>query len=463
MLSVASGLILLVAGCASNPSMAEKQARADVANVGAALQVGEVPSLRGGPMAQAGGVGAPRLLVSPPRLAADSPESDYILYALYRHPAVRAAYFDWRASVAAIAPARSLPDPKFTFQADIASMVTSFMPGVMFDVMAWEKRAAMGREATAASRVAYRDYVTAVLTTAAGVRKAWVELAYAEDTDRLYGHSVRSAEQAVALAGADYVTTRGMVNFDQQVRFQNMLAEHHAHHAAIADLIAAARAKLKSALGLLPTDDDPPWPATTLRASPLPSEAELWRRAVANNADVARMRAMVDMALAGVDVARQSGTPDFSAGAMVDLKTTPVMYRPTATISLPVWRDKIRGNVAAAAARREGAAARVTAEELNLAAELAELLYMVRKADRMLDYIDRIALPNLERTLGSAEAASESGMGSSTMIAETQLMAIDLRHERLDMLRDREDAAVDLALLIADVTPEGTGLLGSRE
>jgi len=71
----------------------------------------------------------------------------------------------------------------------------------------------------------------------------------------------------------------------------------------------------------------------------------------------------------------------------------------------------------------------------------------------MLAYIDGTALPNLGRGLAFAEAGAQSGMAAPAMISETRLMAIDMRHERLDQLRQRELAAVDLALLTAAVAP----------
>ena len=64
-------------------------------------------------------------------------------------------------------PTRALPDPQFTFEADIADTLMTFMPGLMFDFMTRGKRSAMGREMIASSNVAYRVYVTAVLSAAA--------------------------------------------------------------------------------------------------------------------------------------------------------------------------------------------------------------------------------------------------------------------------------------------------------
>ena len=332
----------------------------------------------------------------------------------------------------------------------------TLMPGLMFDFMTPGKRAAMGQEATATSMVNRRTFDATVLRTAAEVRKAWVDLAYAVELDRLYISTIHAVDEALELANAEYPTTRGMAGFEKQIRLQNVITQHPAHHIAVADRLVAARARFKSALGLAPGESDPPWPHPALTATPLPTEDELWRRVSATNPELAKMRAMVDMTIAGVEVARKAGTPDFSAGAMVDLKASPLMVRPTGSVSLPIWREKIAAGIAAAEARRDAALARVSAEQLNLAAEVAQMLFMVREADRMLVFIDSVMLPNLERGLAFAEAGAQSGMAGAAMIPETRVMVVDMRHERIDLLRQRELAAVDLALLAADVTPAGT-------
>ena len=438
-----------ITGCAGAPSQIETAARDRVNRVGDELRSAPKPGEGGRPRAE-----KPAL----PALRADSPPAEFVRYAVLNHPAVAAAYYDWRAAVEAITPARALPDPQFTFQADITNTLMTFMPGLMFDFMAPGKRAALGREAAAAGDVAHRAFVVTMMRTAAEARKAWVELAYVAEVDRLYGSTIHAVDEAISLANADYATARATAGFDKQIRLENLAAQHHAHHAAVADRLLAARVRFKSALGLAPADPDPIWPQPALAATSLPTEDELWRRASATNPELAKMRAMVDMAIAGIEVAHRAGTPDFSLGAMADFKANPLMIRPTATVSLPIWRDKIAANIAAAEARRDAAIARVSAEQLNLAAELAQMLFMVREADRMLAYIDGTALPNLERGLAFAEVGAQSGMTGAAMISETRLMALDMRHERLELLRQRELTAVDLALLSADFAPLPAGL-----
>lgn len=429
----------LSSGCASLPPSAERSARADLQATGAALLARE---------------GRPAL----PVLRADSPPEEFVRYAVLNHPAVAAAYYDWRAGVEDIAPARSLPEPSLTFEADITDTLMSFMPGLMFDIMGAGKRAAMGREATAVAGVARRTYLAVLLNTAAAARKAWIELAFIEEAIRLRELSAGTLGRSRDIANADYTTGRGMGSLTDQVRFTNEIAKVHSDLATLADRRTAVRARFKSALGLAPADPDPSWPRPVLMPTALPGEDELWRRASAANAELGRMRAMVEMAVAGVEVARKTGRPDFTLGLMADLKADPLMFRPTASLKLPIWREKIAATIAAAEARRDASEARVTAEQLNLAAELAQMLYMVREADRMIAYIDHTALPNFDRTIATAEAGYQSGMAGPAMIPETQLMALGLRLERAVALRERETAVTDLMLLTADVAPAGSPL-----
>ena len=433
---------LVLASCASAPLPEEKSARDDMQATGAALLARE---------------GRPAL----PVLHADSPPDEFVRYAVLNHPAVAAAYYDWRAAVEAITPARALPDPKFTFEADIADTLMTFMPGLMFDFMGAGKRAAMGREATAAADVVRRSYLSAVLNTAAVTRKAWIELAFVDEAIRLREMSAGALERSLELANSDYTTGRGMGTLANQVRLTNDIAKTRSDLATLADRRTAVRARFKSALGLAPAEPDPAWPQTALASTILPGEDELWRRAAANNAELGRMRAMVEMAVAGVDVAHKAGRPDFSLGLMADLKADPLMVRPTATATLPIWRSKIAANIAAADARRDASAARVSAEQLNLAAELAQMLYMVREADRMITYIDRTALPNFDRAIATAEAGYQAGMTGPGMIPETQFMALTMRLERAAALRERETAVTDLLLLTAAVAPAGLALPGA--
>ncbi len=441
--SLALALGASLAGCTLAPSSAEKTAREQVAQLGSTLRPAAMKPML-------------------PELRTDSPVGEFVRFAVLNHPQVEAAYHDWRASVSAIAPTRALPDPQITFEADITDTLMTFMPGLMFDFMTRGKRAAMAAEMTATSVVAYRTYVVTVLRVAADARKAWIELAFIDEAIRLRESSVGALEQSLEIANTDYTTGKGMGTLANQIRVTNDIAKIRTDLAILADRRTAVHTRFKSALGLAPTDRDPAWPQASLAPTALPSEDELWRRALSANPELGRMRAMVDMAIASIEVARKARTPDFTIGGMSDLKAVPLMLRPTATVTLPIWKEKIAANIAAAEARRDASAARVTAEQLNIAAELAQMLYMVREADRMIAYIEQTALPNFERAIETIAAGYQSGMTSPGMIPETQLMALVMRIERVAALRERETAVTDLFLMTADIAPAGAPLIAGN-
>jgi len=141
---------LLLSGCQGIERPDEHQARRDLAFVGQAYRPGAV---------------APRLDASPGL-------SNYLQFAMMTQPQVRAAFFDWAASVERITVERSLPDPKLTFQAYITDVLTSLMPGLAQDFPGPGKLKAAGKVAGDESRTKYFAFETAALQAAFVVKQA---------------------------------------------------------------------------------------------------------------------------------------------------------------------------------------------------------------------------------------------------------------------------------------------------
>ena len=78
----------------------------------------------------------------------------------------------------------------------------------------------------------------------------------------------------------------------------------------------------------------------------------------------------------------------------------------------------------------------------------------------MIAFIDKTALPNLDRTLASTEAAVQSGMSGAGMIPESRYMQTNMRIERAAALRERERAVAELLLMTAQAA-NGADLLPS--
>ena len=121
------------------------------------------------------------------------------------------------------------------------------------------------------------------------------------------------------------------------------------------------------------------------------------------------MEAEVRQAQASLDLAYKAKVPDFSLGLMADVKMSPVLYRPLATMTLPLWRDKIAAEIAAAQAGRRAAQARLTAGQINLTVDFAGKSFDYREVKRNLDLLQEQLIPKAQQSLEIARAAYLSG------------------------------------------------------
>lgn len=384
-----------------------------------------------------------------PVLDENATAQDYERFALLNHPRVYAAFYRWWAQVEAITPARSLPDPMLTFQADITDMLMSVMPGIMFEIPAWGKLEAMGKEAAAGARAAYREYVMALYETQTQLLMAWAQLRYSEQMLLLAEQSVQVLGQSVSIAGADYGTGRGMGSLQMQAEQMNARDKAVADLENLRDALELARVRFKAALGLGYADPAPFWPQEAFPAPAPASAEELWQQIAEGSPRLQALREMAAMATAQIAMAHTEGRPHFEAGVMVDTKSTPLMYRPEFKMTLPIWRDKIAAVIASAQAQELAAQADLGQAELELAAELAESLLMLRQSERLERYVRDVALPGIERARISADAGYRSGGGDFGSIASLRLMELQMKQDLAMAERDRSLSLAEIAMLTA--------------
>ena len=64
----------------------------------------------------------------PPELTGDSTISDYLEYAAYNNPGLKAAFDRWTAALEKIKPARTLPDPRLSYSYYLSEVETRVGP-----------------------------------------------------------------------------------------------------------------------------------------------------------------------------------------------------------------------------------------------------------------------------------------------------------------------------------------------
>jgi outer membrane protein TolC len=220
--------------------------------------------------------------------------------------------------------------------------------------------------------------------------------------------------------------------------------------------------QLKAALGLKHDDPDPP---TTRRFEStiidIPPE-QLLTRALENNPRLRIMEAEIRQADAAIRVAQRGRIPDFTLGLEVDVKPSPFVWRPQAGMTLPIWRDKIAAQIAAAQSGKRAAEARLSAEQITLAVDLAQQSFMLRESDRNLRLLQERLLPRAQNSLEIAQAGYGSARVGFIDLIDAQRTFLEFRLAEVDAKAQRELALAELSLLVLGQVPTGAPVLATE-
>ncbi|MCF7765830.1 MAG: TolC family protein [Verrucomicrobia bacterium] len=429
---------VLLTGCTGVPTQSEKTARADVAVVSARLGAGTVDE---------------------EQLTVESGLGDYLRYGMLHQPGVRQAYYDWIVSVERITGVRSLPDPRLTFRADVGSLVMVLIPGLMQDLPGPGKLGLRADVASEESASKYFQFASAVLRAAFEVKQAYYRLYFLEDKIGIHRENLALLSELEQLA-----LTRNAVG---KVTLQDVLRaqiEWEGLNTAIENLEDSRGllvAQFKAALGIGAGQPDPPIPgrfeSTVLD---LDSEA-LFATALRMNPQLKAAEAEVRMAQAGISLARRARVPDFFLGLKADLKQSPTVWMPEAGMTLPIWRDKIAAELAAAQGRKGAAEARLSGEEIDLAVSFADRMFSYRESMRNLVLLQERLVPKARQSVEVARAGYMAGQIDFFNLIDADRTLLQFQLSTVDARIQRELMLADLSLRILSVPPPGAPLLSA--
>jgi outer membrane protein TolC len=432
-------LLVLVAGCRGIVTPGEKEARQQVRAVAGSYRPdGRRPEL--------------------PTLTSQSSLSNFLAYALLNQAQVEAAYFDWLASVEGITVARSLPDPQLTFQMDIQDVVTSLMPGVMMSFPGLGKLRAAGALAAAESQTRYFAFKSASLQSAYEVERAYYQLYFLGEKLRVNRENLALVSDLAKLARAQNEV--GRVTLQDVLRAQIEERRLQTDLANLEDSRGPLLAQFKAALGLHADQPAPPVPER-LESVPLDlTSDQVLAAALARNTRLSGLEAEVRTAEASITLASKARMPDVTVGAMADLKTTPTLYRPWGTVSLPLWRDKLAAEVAQAQANKRAGEARLSAEQIELAVAVAERAFLYRQASRNIELLQKQLLPRQLQSLEVARAGYLAGQIDFFNLTDAQQTLLRFSLDEVEARAQREQALAELSF-IAEGMPTTSAPMGA--
>ena len=428
----------LLAGCRGVPTDGERTARMSLRSVQQVYRPEDRPA-------------------DLPVLGTNSPLADFLLYAMLNQARVEAAYYDWAAAVERVTVERSLPDPRLMFSTDIKDVVTAVMPGLMQEFPGPGKRKAAADVATAESKAEYFAFEAAVLQTAYDVKRAYYRLHFLADTVRINRENLALLSELERIARAQNET--GKATLQDVLRAQIEQDRLDTEIANLEDSRNPLLAQFKGALGIRPEQADPPFPAQFESGSLELTSEQLLATAFARNPRLRAMEAEVRMADAGIRLARKSKVPDFNLGVEVDVKSAPYMVRPQAGMTLPIWRDKIAAEIAAAQNRKRAAEARLSNEQIILAVDFADKMFTLREAGRNLDLLHGKLVPKARQSLAVARAGYLAGQIDFFNLIDAERTLLSFQLAEVDARLQRELAQAELSLVIAGVPPVGAPVL----
>ncbi len=388
-----------------------------------------------------------------------APES-FVRHAIYRHPQVEAAYYEWLAAVERITRERSLPDPRLTFEADIGRMLMAAMPGLMMDFPGPGKLRAAADVASAEARAKYFQFETALLQVVFGFKKAWLEL-------RLVDGQIQVNEEMVALLGdleklAQSRTEVGKGSLQDVLRVQMERDRLKTELVNLRDSRGWYLTQYKAALGLGAEAGTPPLPRAA-SASPLTMSGDaVLQAALARNPRLKAMEADVRRAEAALVSAKRTRIPDFALGVEADVKASPVFARPSAGMTLPLWRDKIAAEIAAARDSEGASRARLSSERLALTVEVAMKTFQYRESTRLLALLQNSLLPKARQSLEVARGGYSTGGVDFINLLDAQRTLLEFRLAEVEARVKRELALAELSVQVMGIPPEGAPVLKSE-
>jgi len=432
--------LLLVVGCKGTATKGEREARRQVQAVaGDYRPEGRKPEL--------------------PALTSQSGLSNFLTYALLNQPQVEAAYFDWMAAVERITVQRSLPDPQLTFQMDIQDVVTSLMPGLMMSFPGMGKLRAAGAVATAESQAKYFGFREASLESGYAVQRAYYRLYFLEEKIRVNRENLDLLEDLERLARAQNEV--GKATLQDVLRAQIEMDRLRNEIVNLEDSREPLLAQFKAALGMGADQPPPPVPGR-FESTPLDVTADgVLEAALTENTRLKAMAADVHAAEAAIRLAYKARMPDTSVGLMADAEMSPVLYRPWGTVSLPLWRDKLAAQVAEAQANKRAGEARLSAEQIGLAVDVAERSFVYREATRNLEVLQNQLLPRQRQSLEVARSGYLAGQVDFLNLTDAEQTLLRFSLDLVEARTQRELSLAELSYIIQGMPPSG-GATGSR-
>ena len=394
-----------------------------------------------------------------PKLNEEASLEDYISYAMLNNPGLRAAFDRWKAALEKMAPARTLPDPRFTYANYIKEVETRVGAqeqkfGLAQTFPWFGKLDLQGEMALQAAQADHQRYEATKLDLIFRVKNIFYEYGYLAEAINIAKDNVTLLTHFESVARAKYRSGTGLQS--AVIKVQVELGKLEDRLRSLQDLTRPIVAKLNSALNR-PSHLPLPIP----KALPLEkhdvADKKLFALLRAENPNLKALDYMAAREDFAVKLAGKNFFPDMTVGVDYidtasrsdmdpdDNDKDPVIAM--LSVNLPIWHEKYNAIAKEAKARRRATLRERKEKENLLIADLEMALYQLRDADRKIDLYGDTLLPKAEQNVKVNQLAFTSDKASFLDLIDAQriLLGFQLEHKRA--LADRAQKKAEIEML----------------
>ena len=418
-----------------------------------------------------GAVTEGRLPFSPPlpTLDENATREDYVSYALLNNAGLRAGYSRWMAALQKVPQVKSLPNPTVGYSYFIESIETRVGPQRhRFELMQMipfpGKLGLRGEAAFAAAKAEGARFEQEKRNVLFRVKDAYYEYYYLAQAIRVTEENVGLLTRLEEVASQQ---VRAGASQQDMLRAQVELGKLQDRLASLRDMRGVIEARLNAELNR-PITTPIPWVRQISGHTPVLTQDELFAFTRDGNWELRSLDFDIEKSRKAVALARKEFYPDIGvgvgyvatgeaqAGAMNPDDNGKDAVAVMVSVSLPVWRGRLKGGLEEARAALAAATEARQHRENMLLSQVRIALYRYNDAVRQVRLYGETLIPKGEQALSSAEAGYRAGKVDFVNIidSERQLLAFHLAYERA--LADQQQRLAELEMLAG--RPLATGL-----
>ncbi len=394
-----------------------------------------------------------------PKLGENATLDDYIHYALLNNAGLRAAFDRWKAALERVAPARTLPDPRFTYANYIKEVETRVGAqehkfGLTQTIPWFGKLDLRGKIAVQSAMAVQQNYEDKKLNLIYRINKIYHEYCYLTQAINITKDNVMLLTHFESVARAKY---RGGVGLQSAViKAQVELGKLEDQLSSLQDLTRPVAAKLNMALNR-PSHLTLPAPKEIPTGESNITNNELYLLLRTQNPKLKAFDFLAAKEDLAVKLAKKNYFPDVTLGvdyidtvSRTDINPDDNGKDPLIaklSVNVPIWQRKYNALTKEAKARHRSVIRERKENENSLIADLEIALYKLRDADRKINLYGNTLLPKAEQNVKITQLAFSSDKAGFLDLIDSQRILLGFQLEYKRALADRAQRFAEIAML----------------